>query len=77
MPDDSPNPFTQPIDPSATQQVTPEDALFGEPHQEQLTQPYDDSWKINRAIGILLLLVIAIPAILIFSFWLFLRSLFS
>ena len=77
MPDESPNPYTQPIDPSATQQAVPSDDLFGASSQQQPMQPYDDSWKINRVLFFLLLAVVTIPATLIFSIWLFIRALFS
>ncbi len=76
MANESPNPFSQPIEPSVSTGEQPLEDLGGEASGRPVELPYDDSWKINRALGCLVLTVISVPLILFLVVWSLLRYTF-
>ena len=73
MVDESPNPFSQPIEPPAPSEDGSLNDLFDGSGEPGRVLPPDDSSKINRAVGFIVLLVISIPVILFLGVWMFIR----
>ncbi|MGB0598223.1 MAG: hypothetical protein ACPGLY_16165 [Rubripirellula sp.] len=76
MTNEPPNPFSQPIESSTPEDNHALNALGIESKDHPTTLAYDDSWKINRALGCLILALIGIPAILFLVALAFLRFTF-
>ncbi|MDA9859441.1 hypothetical protein N9D23_15100 [Rubripirellula sp.] len=76
MTNEPPNPFSQPIESSTPEDNHALNALGIESKDHPTTLAYDDSWKINRALGCLILALLGIPAVLFLVVLAFLRFTF-